>query len=568
VNSTGELVVHAANGDITLSGGVTTASGLTTTGGTVTLGSSAVNALTGGWTVNGGTLILNRSGNDGLTGGTVNRGGTARFGAGGKINNGALITVNSGGVLDVAGFNDVFGAIAGDGTITSSSGTAGGILLSGTGTPSTFTFPGLITGPINVSAQNNAATITLSGANTYTGGTFLKAGKLIAGTDSPAGSPGAFGSTTGAIVLGSNQLGGTGGVSAATERPTLLIGGSYTVGRAVTVGSVSTTNAYNATIGGSNTSGTSTYTGNITLATTAANYTFNLQAATGGTVEFKTGTWSNTGNKAINIGATGNTGTVKLSNALAGTTGAINVSFGTLALGANNVIPNGSPITIGAATLDATTFGDTVGTLDVTSTATLNLGTGGSLFFADSHEVDWTGGTLGITGNFTSGSSIRFGTTDAGLNSTQLALITVNGNSGPFTLDEFGFLTAPPAGGFSAWITGEFANGTVTNQGPNDDDDNDGISNLVEYAIAGQDPTVPNSTIGSFNGTTLSYTKRLDATGLTYAIEESTDLGISDPWAAVTGTPPVYVNDATTISYTLTPGTPPKNFLRLKVLSN
>ena len=54
------------------------------------------------------------------------------------------------------------------------------------------------------------------------------------------------------------------------------------------------------------------------------------------------------------------------------------------------------------------------------------------------------------------------------------------------------------------WITGSpgllfmdhrtFANGPVTNQGPDDDDDNDGISNLVEYAIDGQDPTVPNPT--------------------------------------------------------------------------
>lgn len=118
--------------------------------------------------------------------------------------------------------------------------------------------------------------------------------------------------------------------------------------------------------------------------------------------------------------------------------------------------------------------------------------------------------------------------------------------------------------GFSSWITQIFANGTVTNQGPNDDDDNDGISNLVEYAIAGEDPTVPNPTIGTFTGGALSFTKRGDASGLTYAIQESTDLGISDGWDEVTGGS--YVNDANTISYTLTPGTPPKNFLRLQVV--
>ena len=91
----------------------------------------------------------------------------------------------------------------------------------------------------------------------------------------------------------------------------------------------------------------------------------------------------------------------------------------------------------------------------------------------------------------------------------------------------------------------------------------------MEYAIAGQDPTVPNATIGSFTGNTLSFTKRADTSGLTYAIQESTDLGVADAWAEVTGVRlPIYVNDASTISYTLTPGTPAKNFLRLQVMSN
>jgi autotransporter-associated beta strand protein len=130
-----------------------------------------------------------------------------------------------------------------------------------------------------------------------------------------------------------------------------------------------------------------------------------------------------------------------------------------------------------------------------------------------------------------------------------------------------GILRVEAPGGFSSWITGTFANGTVINQGPNDDDDNDGIPNLVEYAIAGEDPTVPNPNIGSFDGETLSFSKRAGTSGLTYAIEESTDLGIGDDWAEVTHNPPnnPYINDATTISYTVTPGTPTENFLRLQV---
>jgi autotransporter-associated beta strand protein len=118
--------------------------------------------------------------------------------------------------------------------------------------------------------------------------------------------------------------------------------------------------------------------------------------------------------------------------------------------------------------------------------------------------------------------------------------------------------------GFSSWITGTFANGTVPGgqQGPNDDFDKDGISNLVEYAIAGQDPTVGNSAISTFNAGTLSFSKRLDATGITYDIESSTLL-TAESWTTL-AKPPV-VESASAISYTFTLGTPVTNFARLKV---
>jgi hypothetical protein len=119
------------------------------------------------------------------------------------------------------------------------------------------------------------------------------------------------------------------------------------------------------------------------------------------------------------------------------------------------------------------------------------------------------------------------------------------------------------ASGFSSWITGNFTNGTLSNQGPDGDSDKDGISNLVEYAIAGQDPTVGNPVISTFSAGTLSFTKAAGTNGLTYAIQESTDL---TAWTEVTGGS--YVNNTSTISFTLTPGTPAKKFLRLQVLSN
>jgi autotransporter-associated beta strand protein len=180
-------------------------------------------------------------------------------------------------------------------------------------------------------------TLKLSGASKYTGATTIQAGGLVAGANSLASTDGAFGNAGSAIVLGNGSTG-------AGDAPAVLISGAFTVGRAITVGSVTNTAAYNATIGGSNTGGTSTYTGNITLNTTAANYTATLQAAAGGAVEFNTGTWA-TNDKAIAVGSPGNTGTVVLSNAIA-TAGGINVNYGALAL--NSALTGNMTVASGA----------------------------------------------------------------------------------------------------------------------------------------------------------------------------------------------------------------------------
>jgi len=332
-------------------------------------------------------------------------------------------------------------------------------------------------------------------------------------------------------------------------------------------------------------------------------------------------------------------------------------------LGANDVLPNTTNVTIAAATLDAATFDDTVGTLDVTAAATINLGSGANLAFAASNAVDWTTipGTLNITGTFVPGNgvdpgvgsnpgSLRFGTNNTGLTADQLLQITAIGWTG-FGLDAFGFLTADvvaniapvisdivnqtvPSGGNtgalpftitdedpasvvptgsssnttlvpnanitfggsganrsvtvtpvsglsgSATITVTLTdNGTLTAQdtfvvtvtdnylswatangvsgGINGDSDNDGVKNLVEYAL------INGGERGVLSGYTITFTKRGAPYGsdLTYDIESSIDL---DSWG-VLAKPPV-VEDAGSISYTFTPGTPVKNFARLKVV--
>jgi autotransporter-associated beta strand protein len=138
-----------------------------------------------------------------------------------------------------------------------------------------------------------------------------------------------------------------------------------------------------------------------------------------------------------------NTGTLTLS-ATNTYTGATTINGGTLALGANNAITNASAISIGNATLGAGTYADTLGTLAVTGTATIHLGAGAALAFAGSSAVSWPG-TLNVTGNFVSGSSLRFGTSSSGLTQAQLSKISVAGLSN-LSLDSNGYLQGSSPG--------------------------------------------------------------------------------------------------------------------------
>jgi len=123
----------------------------------------------------------------------------------------------------------------------------------------------------------------------------------------------------------------------------------------------------------------------------------------------------------------------------------------------------------------------------------------------------------------------------------------------------------PP--GFSGFMDG-FTGLTAAQKLPGEDPDNDGLSNLIEYALAGFDPTVSNPSPGTLVGGVLSFTKRALAVGngdLSYAIERSTTLGLGS-WTVVTPVLPD-VNNSTTISYTLPPGGP-REFARLRILQN
>ncbi len=320
-------------------------------------------------------------------------------------------------------------------------------------------------------------------------------------------------------------------------------------------------------------------TGPITL-------TSNLTAASGSKTLVLSGT--NTGSNSIAAIPNGASGSVALTKSGTGTwiltgantyTGATTISAGTLALGSNHVFPDASAVTIGTGTLDVADFTDTTGTLDVTGAATIDLGSG-TIAFADSSAVDWTGGTLNIIGTL-GAKSLRFGNTSNSLTPAQLALISVNGSGlGTYTLDVSGYLVA---GASSAYETWKAANAPGSN--PDDDSDGDGVTNAVEFVLGGTSATkdldkIPSVSIGGGN---LTFTFKRDVDSIDPAIvlfiETSIDLGTwktsPSPYAvpdgAVANNPGVTVIedmpagfDSVTLS--LPQGLNAKNFARLKVV--
>ena len=141
------------------------------------------------------------------------------------------------------------------------------------------------------------------------------------------------------------------------------------------------------------------------------------------------------------------------------------------------------------------------------------------------------------------------------------------GNSGGLiTGDGTLEVVGAPAGSFITFMD-TFPGLSAGDKLPSADPDRDGITNLVEYALSGFDPTLPNSLAGSLSGGTLSFSKRDEAVtnnDISYIIETSINLGNAPgDW---TNASPV-VNDSTTASYVLPTGLG-KVFARLRIVKN
>ena len=112
---------------------------------------------------------------------------------------------------------------------------------------------------------------------------------------------------------------------------------------------------------------------------------------------------------------------------------------------------------------------------------------------------------------------------------------------------------------FASWANDPLK-GNIPGEPATGDFDNDGISNIVEYAL-GLNPRVSSQPAGVLSGNTITFTKGADAIAngdVSWVIETSVTLA-GGSWFEEPVVP------GATISYTFTPGTPVKKFARLKV---
>ncbi len=382
----------ASGSTLTFNSQIAGTSGFTKTGtGTLTLGSTA-NAYTGTTTVNAGTLLL---------------------GASNVIPDASALVIGSGATVDLGwGHSETVASLAGAGTLD----IKGGPFTVGDSTSTTFSGVLMDSGGYGSLVKQGTGTLTLSGANTFSGLTTINAGALNLQNSSALG-----GSTYGNIVAS--------GAALQLQNNISVTEGSFTVsgsgiGSTGAIRNISGNNTLNAALNlnasstlGSD-AGTLTVTGDVNLgssqtltATGAGN--LNLAGAlngSSGVTVAGTGTltYSGTSSNSYTGSTLINSGTLQLNktagtNAIAGGTvtigdgvGAANSANLTL-LASNQIADYAGLITINSdGRLNINNQQESINT--VAGTGTIDLGTSGYLGVGVNSGSSIFGGTIAGTG--------------------------------------------------------------------------------------------------------------------------------------------------------------------------
>ncbi|EJN2899880.1 autotransporter-associated beta strand repeat-containing protein [Salmonella enterica subsp. enterica serovar Monschaui] len=400
---------------------------------------NAENTYTGGTTISGGTLVATNV--DALGSGDVTDDSTLELNTGGTFDNaisGSGQVVKSGDkMLTLSGANSYSGGtLISDGTLVASN-----VEALGTGDVTNDAVLELNTGgdfdnAISGSGQvvkSGDETLTLSGSNTYTGGTTISGGTLVATSVEALGTGDVTDNATLALNTGGdfiNNIGGTGRVEKSGDQTLTLSGAnSYTGGTLISSGTL-VANDVNAL-------GTGDVTDDATLELNTGGDFDNAISGSGQVVKSGDDTLTLSGSNSYTGGTTISGGTLVASNVEAlgtgdvtnnaslelntggdfinniGGTGRVEKSGDdTLTLSGSNTYTGGT--TISGGTLIASNV-DALGTGDVTNDATLELNTGGTFdnAISGSGQVVKSGDkTLTLSGSntYTGGSTINDGT--------------------------------------------------------------------------------------------------------------------------------------------------------------
>lgn len=347
-------------------------------------------ALSGSGTlVKNGASNLTLNGSNAYTGGTVLSAGSLSVGNNNALGSGALNVTGNANLID-AGTDTLGNAISlGSGT-TLTLGTVDGLALSG-----------VLSGNGSLS-KTGAGVLSLSGSNTYAGGTTLQAGGLLLGNNNALGSaalnvtgaasldgtgvrslsnainlnggdltlPGSYDLTLSGVIDGANAL-----IKQGSNTLTLNNANTYSGGTTLNGGSLLLGNSGALGIGGLTVSGASTLDGSVPLVLANAvtlNAGLTLPGSTDTTLD---GVLSGTGS-LTKLG----TSTLTLSQANGGFSGSTNVQAGSLLLGDDQALGTSALSVTGNATLGSSTNGarSLSNAIDVAVGKTLSLVTSAS----------------------------------------------------------------------------------------------------------------------------------------------------------------------------------------------
>ena len=434
-------------------------------------------------------------------------------------------------------------------------------------------------GGANLVTKTGAGTLWLRGggppnnAPNHVGGWSVNAGTLFVGTTASSGTG------TGLVTMNGGNLRFSKGLSS---------NGSYTgqgqdAGLVVNQDTTITLDANPATPSGSNTvsygtndsaSGSVLTTG-LTIGTKTINLVKSAAAKSSADelgysdplMTFYSANLS--GTATLNVGALSQ---MSLQNAV-GTGGVTKTGTGRLSISERNVYDGAVPPAF-VATLPNTYTGATAinaGTAAFSGTQASSITIANGALLESSVDATPTttgsltlavGSTVTIVGSTPTLASYTLFTAAGGITGTPVLTVAVAG----YDLVKDGNslkLNAVSSGSYTTWAA---ANG-ITGQPASGDFENDGISNLVEYAL-GTNPTVSTQPAGVLAGNVITFTKGADAIAngdVSWVIETSQTLENGSWTAQVTQ---AAGNASATISYTLTPGSPAKNFARLKATQN